>query len=90
MFKKRSTPALEAVKVRKNSFASSPPRSAPGPLQIFFWSGLPWHISIYFILSTHGSVNLVFYILIIFQQTAGCITELDSGRAFRVGLRFGP
>ena len=88
MSKKRNTPAPEAVTVRKNNFASSLTRSAPGPLQIFCWSGLPWQL--YFILSTHGSANLVFYMLKIFQQTAGCIAELDLGRPFRVGLRFGP
>ena len=68
MSEKRSSPVPETVTVRKNNFCLPPPRSAPGPLQIFCWSGLPWHY-FYFILSSYGSVNLVFYILIIFQQT---------------------
>ena len=38
---KRNTSAPETVTVRKNNFAS-PFRFAPGPLQIFRWSGLPW------------------------------------------------
>ena len=45
------------------------PRSGPGPFQIFCWSGFPWQY-FYFIFSTYGGVNLVFYILIVFQQTA--------------------
>ena len=61
MIEKRSTPAPEAVAapVRKNNFAS-PPIPPLGPLQTFCWYGFPWQY-FYFILSTNGSVNLVFY-----------------------------
>ena len=50
---KRSNSAPETVMVRKNNFAAPTPpsRSAPGPLQIFRWSGISWQY-FYFIFST--------------------------------------
>ena len=50
MSEKRSTPAPETVTVRKNNVVS-PPCLAPGPLQIFCRSNLPWQY-LHFILST--------------------------------------
>ena len=56
MSAKRSTPAPETVTVRKNNFACPSPRSAPGPLQIFCWSGLPWQYFYLYLALTAGLI----------------------------------
>ena len=61
MSEKRSTPAPETVTVRKNYFVSP-----PVPPLLLVWSSLAVFI---FYAQHYGSVNLVFYVLIIFQQT---------------------
>ena len=47
---KPNTSAPETLTVRMNNFASSL-RSAPGPLQIFRWSGISWQFFLHYILT---------------------------------------
>ena len=70
MCEKRSTPDSETVTVRKTKFAS--PSSPPFHPCISVGHLLVWTSLAVFLLhySTYGKVNLVFYILIIFQQTS--------------------